>query len=157
MARKDKDSYNEYMRAYMAARYERRRAAAVADLGGCCAKCGSVENLEFDHKRKDNKFKTIAQIWSYSEERFWAEVRKCQLLCQECHQKKSIRQRGMKRNKGVHGTLGNYDRYGCRCPKCRKVKRESVDRYRKMRRARSSSGCSRKGQAPENQSRYRGW
>jgi 5-methylcytosine-specific restriction endonuclease McrA len=123
----------EYMRGYMKDRYRRRKQAAIKFLGGKCAGCGSDQELEFDHKERKTKYKRIARIWSYSEDRFWEEIKKCQLLCRTCHEEKSIKERGMKRNKGVHGTLGNYNRHGCRCDLCKAAKAESNRKYKKGR------------------------
>lgn len=86
---KDKDKYNTYMNSYMKARYEQRRKNAVAKLGGCCIECGSKENLEFDHKKRKTKTKTIARLSSYSKQKFEEELEKCQLLCFDCHLKKT--------------------------------------------------------------------
>lgn len=86
--------YNEYLRLYMIERYKRRRAEAIAKLGGKCAECDSTEELQFDHKDRDTKFKTIARMWSYSEERFWKEIVKCQLLCGEHHHQKTCEDMG---------------------------------------------------------------
>lgn len=107
-------------------RYRRdRRASAIAFLGGACASCGSTTNLEFDHIDPDSKVKAIASMLTASKERFWTEVRKCQLLCSACHLERS-RQIGLLSiapwNKGAHvvrhGTETEY-RAGCRCDACK--------------------------------------
>ncbi|QZE11288.1 HNH endonuclease [Streptomyces phage Forrest] len=77
--------YNASMNAYMKARWERRRALAVEKLGGMCARCGSLESLDFDHIDPQTKTMTIARASSRSESFFWEEVSKCQLLCKPCH------------------------------------------------------------------------
>ena len=118
MAEKNRDTYNAYMRVYMLARYRRRKKAARAFLGGKCVVCGTTRRLEFDHRDRTSKYKVIADMWSYSEKRFWEEVVKCQLLCNKHHRVKSLEERGFKAEKGVHGTAGNYYRYGCRCVRC---------------------------------------
>lgn len=82
-------NYNESMNAYMKRRWAKRKAAAVALLGGKCARCESTENLEFDHIDPNTKIMTVARTSSRSEEFFWTEVKKCQLLCQGHHLIKS--------------------------------------------------------------------
>ena len=88
MPYKDRESYNKYMRKYMLERYHRRRAEALLQLGNQCVSCGvsgNEEALQFHHKDPDNKEFTIAKHSSASEKRFWAEVAKCVLLCEDCH------------------------------------------------------------------------
>jgi hypothetical protein len=84
-------------------------------LGDCCAICGAVDKLQFDHIDPKTKIRTIANILAYREDKFWAEVAKCQLLCIPCHTDKTIIDRGMKH--AVHGGTAMYRR-GCRCRPC---------------------------------------
>ena len=114
-------------------RYRRRRVIAIGRLGGKCTKCGSVENLQFDHIEPAEKSFTITKMWSVSEERFTAELEKCQLLCVTCHQDKTNEQLGRKRAKGTHGTLSSY-RY-CKCDMCKKAAREYSRVYRARKRS----------------------
>ena len=86
--------YNAYLKAYMMERYKRRRLEALLKLGNACAECGSREDLQFDHRDRRTKFKVIARMWSYSEELFWAEIAKCQLLCGEHHHEKTCEELG---------------------------------------------------------------
>lgn len=111
----------------MLLRYYKRKDAAKKFLGGKCVDCGSVENLQFDHKDRKTKEFTIAQLWSVSEKRFWEEVKKCQLLCQKCHIKKTLEDLGQKSAKDTHGTISSY-RY-CRCPVCKKWHSEYSKKY----------------------------
>ncbi len=76
------------MNLYMKRRWIKRRAAAVATLGGKCAVCGATKNLEFDHVDPATKVATIAKASSFSQVRFDAEVAKCQLLCVDHHRAK---------------------------------------------------------------------
>ncbi len=80
---------NDKMNEYMKNRWLKRRAKAIAYLGGKCSSCSATEGLEFDHIDSETKLFTIAKGSSFSEERFWAEVDKCQLLCNDCHVAKS--------------------------------------------------------------------
>jgi len=138
-----RNRYNAYMNAYMKERYRRRRKEALELLGGRCVVCGSRRGLEFDHRDPKSKGRTIAAIWSYAAKRFWAEIIKCQLLCPEHHQAKSLRERGLSRAKGVHGNYQNYQRYKCRCALCRAAwnERNKVykQRYRTKRRVKETT------------------
>lgn len=127
MPRQAKEAYNEYMRDYMLARYKRRMAAAREFLGGKCAKCGATGDLDLDHIDPTTKSFTIARMWSVSDEKFWAEVKKCQLLCSDgtadrCHRAKH-------RKEARHGTW-TRSRAGCQCDVCVEGERERNRRYK---------------------------
>jgi hypothetical protein len=78
------------------------------------------EDLQIDHIDPADKFAEISQLLTYSEKRLQAEPAKCQLLCGECHEDKSISERGQSPARGTHGTLSAY-RY-CGPPKCDECK-----------------------------------
>jgi 5-methylcytosine-specific restriction endonuclease McrA len=127
MANKDREIYKAYMKEYMRSRYNERREKAICKLGGKCVKCGSTTNLQFDHINPEEKSFTIAKKSSINEQDFWKEVEKCQLLCESCHNLKTIEDMGMKPAKGFHGTLSSY-RY-CRCDLCKKAKADYMKTY----------------------------
>jgi hypothetical protein len=83
--RDDPETFREYMREYQRIWIAARRAAFFA--GKVCAKCGNSENLELDHI--DPAVKVSAAIWSWSDERRAIELAKCQVLCHDCHLKKT--------------------------------------------------------------------
>ena len=89
MPLKDKKEYNKYMAEYMLRRYHERREEALFMLGGRCSDCGSTDELEFDHIDPADKSFSIAKMWSVAKHKFDAEIKKCQILCQPCHIKKS--------------------------------------------------------------------
>ena len=126
--RDSRESYNAYMRRYHLKRYYRLRKMAIEYLGGKCAQCDNKTNLELDHKDKETKEIEVSRMLNVSLKAFWAEVKKCQLLCDECHSVKTILESGKKVAKGTHGTLSAY-RY-CKCPLCRAVKSEHNREYR---------------------------
>src|SRR5216117_3200210 len=108
---------NSYMADYMLKRYHERRKEAIESLGGKCIKCGSVENLEIDHIDPKTKSFNFSKIWSFSPEKYSKELEKCQILCKDCHMKKS-REKGsfnkspMIISKGLkHGTVHGYSKY----------------------------------------------
>lgn len=117
---RDKASYNAYMRQYMKDWYDRRHAEAVMALGGHCVRCPETEGLQFDHIDPVTKSMTIAKMWTASEEKFQAELRKCQLLCAPHHLEKTLSERGQRSARGTHGTVSAYAY--CEPPKCEKCK-----------------------------------
>lgn len=90
MSLKNKEEYNSYMKEYMARRWEKRRSDAIEQLGGKCVSCGRVEDLQFDHINSKDKAFYISKNPSIKESIWQEELKKCQLLCQDCHIKKSI-------------------------------------------------------------------
>ncbi len=90
---RDRQKYNSYMNEYMKERWNRRRSKSIALLGGQCVRCGSRDDLEFDHVDPSTKEFTIAKASSFSESRFQAEISKCQLLCSDCHKEKTVEDR----------------------------------------------------------------
>lgn len=58
---------------------------------GPCRECGSKEKLELDHIDPTNKISH--SIWSWGEVRRNEELAKCQILCHDCHTKKSTQYR----------------------------------------------------------------
>ena len=127
-----KENYNRYMRRYFAVRYKKRRLMVVKFLGGKCNKCNCTENLQVDHIDYKNKTFGIDQLWKASEKRFWEEVKKCQLLCKNCHIEKTILERGNKLARGTHGTLSSL-RY-CKCNLCKEAKSKWMREYSKTHR-----------------------
>jgi len=111
MVWKDKTKKAEYQRE----RVRSRRLEYATKLGGKCAKCGSTNQLEFDHI--DPLTKISPKIWSWSIERIEAEILKCQLLCRSCHEQKSVEERNYPERK--HGTNLRYNKDKCRCAECK--------------------------------------
>lgn len=66
----------------------RRKKQCVSLLGGCCQACGykkSLEALEFHHLDPSTKKFGIAGKLMYKWDSLFAEVKKCALLCANCH------------------------------------------------------------------------
>ena len=131
-------SSNEYMREYMNRLYANRRNAAIEKLGGKCVRCGSKEQLQFDHIDPTTKTAEMDRLWATSEKRINEELRKCQLLCSSCHVKKTLKDLGRISAKESHGTLSSY-RY-CKCDDCRAANNKYKAEYK--RRAYNSSSKS---------------
>ena len=123
-------------------RYHQRRGEAFSILGGACVMCGSIENLEIDHRERGKKVFDGTRMTAVSHKKFLAEIKKCQLLCNPCHIEKTVTvDYGRKMARGTHGTLSSY-RY-CRCELCKGAKRKwnqiHAERYNLLRRLRRSS------------------
>lgn len=118
MSYKDPVKQREYQRLWV----KDRRAAFFA--GKTCAHCGSTDRLELDHI--DPAEKTSHRIWSWSWKRILDEASKCQILCSDCHRRKTYEERPVK---AEHGGSGMYRR-GCRCVLCVEWNRDRVRRWR---------------------------
>lgn len=107
----------EYQRRWKA----ERRAEFLAKRGNKCEKCGVIENLEFHHRNKDEKLSH--RIWTWSRQRIEEELRKCDLLCVDCHFSETVKERGYYNY--VHGTHTCYRETKCRCGLCRAANAEA--------------------------------
>lgn len=108
MAYKDKEQQRAYQREFCA---KRRRDWLAAN--GPCRKCGSFEQLEVDHV--DPETKVHHNVWSWSKARREAELAKCQVLCRQCHQRKTAEQNPRPAQHGTHSKQSK----GCNCSPCR--------------------------------------
>ena len=66
----------------------RAKAAAIKYLGGKCQKCGWHGNqaaIQFHHKNPDEKDFIIGNVANKSWDSIKKEMRKCILLCANCH------------------------------------------------------------------------
>lgn len=71
-------------------RRQERRKILIEHLGGKCCGCGTTENLQFDHLDRTQKSFNIGKCLDHSLEKLVAEADKCQLLCYNCHEVKSL-------------------------------------------------------------------
>lgn len=118
---------------------DRKRAQALAYLGGKCSVCGVSESLEFDHIDRATKVYVISRNFN----RRWAvlvqELDKCQLLCKVHHLEKTKRcgetGGGWNRHSEIpHGTVTGYGLpWKCRCELCKTAKREYRQAWAKAR------------------------
>lgn len=73
--------------------YAKNRQYFIDKLGGQCVSCGTTDNLEFDHINPLDKSLNLSGYLASKNacqlEKVLEEVNKCQLLCQECHIKKT--------------------------------------------------------------------
>ena len=101
MTREERDKFNERARQrrasnkhksqeYTKQNYHKRRNQLIEQMGGKCVRCGNTEELEFDHIDKHTKTaKVTSLLASSSLQSAIDEAQKCQLLCRQCHIKKT--------------------------------------------------------------------
>lgn len=83
--------------AWQKARREKFRERVIGYLEEHpCVECGEADPvvLDFDHIDPKTKFKTVSRMLigsCYSWERIEEEIGKCQVLCANCHRKKTHR------------------------------------------------------------------
>jgi len=127
------------MALYMQDRRARRREKLLDMRGNRCEKCGSSEDLEFNHIDRSTKSfglsgKALDTAWS----KILEELNKCELLCRPCHVEYTRGQYESEEilswNKGrrqdtredvelVHGTAKMYTNENCRCTDCKYAKK----------------------------------
>lgn len=119
---KCRECYNFYMKEYQKLRYKKRRDEAIASLGGKCAHCSSVNNLELDHIDASTKTYEIGKIiGGGSKAKVEAELAKCQVLCKDCHITKSYAEGDIYSVDHGGGTSGKKN---CPCTLCKNKKAE---------------------------------
>lgn len=118
-------SYNaEQMRQYMTNYRSTLREEFIDLLGGQCVQCSSTTDLEFDHIDPKTKLFNISGFHK-SREALLAELKKCQLLCSECHKAKT---QALPRTLKGCGSVSSYRR-GCRCAACKHEMLEARHRW----------------------------
>ena len=96
---KDKRLYKdrkEYLKAAASNHRRKKKKKAKELLGGKCSKCGYskyLEVLEFHHKNpEDKEFGIAGNGACTSWERIKKEIKKCILLCANCHRELHVEQ-----------------------------------------------------------------
>lgn len=115
---------NKYMNEYMKKRYKQRRQMAFEILGNKCWKCKSTENLEIDHIYNWDKRFNFAKFWNIAIHKFIKELEYCQLLCQDCHKEKTIKEKSVPHGGGISG------KRNCKCLPCKTKKAEYMKNYK---------------------------
>ena len=124
----------EYMRTYMANRYHNTREKIVELLGGKCSRCGTKKGpWHFDHKDKRKKTMRASDLHSVNDQKFKEEVKNLQLLCRDCHIKKTREAWDYSTPKPRHGTYWMARHYGCKCDACQKAYKEKQKEWREKR------------------------
>lgn len=121
------------MASYMAKRRATRRLKLIEMSGGSCEICGSIENLEFNHKDATKK---VFGLSGAGLDKAWIKIveewEKCELLCQLHHRQHtdnlySDRVLTVWNTDGQilpeHGTIKMYQNQSCRCVDCKYAKK----------------------------------
>lgn len=136
----------EKNREYLRERYRKQQDDFIDHMGGVCIGCGAVDNLQFDHIDPSAKSFTISRLWSMKQlPRVYEELEKCQLLCEQCHIKKSAKE-SSERNAGfTHGTVYGWMKKHCACGSCLGHKRDWQERRNAARRKHGGYGPRKRG------------
>ena len=120
------DRKREYQRNWM----RNRRNSAIDYLGGLCVKCGSSEELEFDHEDPSKKEFNVNALLSRKWEVQKLELDKCQLLCNTCHLGKTVEAIV----EAQHGTAARYASkvHRCRCTECTEAASKAKAEWRRV-------------------------
>ncbi len=114
---------------------EKRRQLGFRILGRQCIKCGSTERLEFDHIDPNTKEINISALMHAPKAVFMKELLKCQVLCKDCHRKKTTQQLYAQPAGEEHGTVSMYKHGKCRCRKCVTAYNKAVRAYKARQKA----------------------
>jgi flagellar biosynthesis GTPase FlhF len=71
-------------------RKRKHKQYLIKMLGGKCLGCGTTKNLQFDHIDRTEKSFCIGSSLASKLEKLVEEANKCQLLCEKCHQHKTL-------------------------------------------------------------------
>lgn len=116
-------------REYFRKRRESRREKFKELLGGKCDICSAKDGLQFDHINPKKKKFRISKYIDSPEKVLMKEVKKCRLLCDKCHRKKTLENQEYGKE-SEHGTIWRYKKHKCRCKKCR----EAMSKYNRSKR-----------------------
>ena len=125
------EEYKAWRRDWQKARYKRLRDEWIAANGPCRA-CGGSNELQIDHIDRLLKERPIE--WSRAKAVVNRELLKCQVLCKECHLKKTIAETP---SKLIHGSPNMYRNGPCRCDRCREAHVAACRLSRERRKART--------------------
>ena len=120
----------EEQRAYQLAWIKARRDEWIKE-NGPCEWCESYVNLEVDHVDSKTKLYNVSSLWSLSKNnpKRVIELAKCQVLCEDCHTKKTNEDQG--NGEYIHGTMLMYHKKRCRCNECKECIKLYFREYRK--------------------------
>lgn len=112
----DKETNKKYLKD----RYKKQRDMFFAYLGGeKCVKCGATENIEIDHINPEEKSFNLGKLWPIKKlPEVFAELDKCQPLCNSCHLSKTIEWSSGKEKGFSHGSYYGWAKKKCECESC---------------------------------------
>jgi len=119
-----KDERKKYQKEYRL----KKKIYWMSLLGNKCSNCGSIKNLEFDHIDRKTKNFSISMMYDKKEIDVIEELKKCQLLCNNCHKEKTKKEWDTGIIKAWR-KLPDHSMYGyskgCRCDICKEAKRKT--------------------------------
>jgi len=84
------ENTKEQRRLYLKERKQSNKKYLIEMLGGKCVGCGATEKIQFDHIDRTKKSFCIGENLASKLEKLIEEANKCQLLCEKCHQHKTL-------------------------------------------------------------------
>jgi hypothetical protein len=84
------ENTKEQRRLYFKERKQSNKKYLIEMLGGKCVGCGATEKIQFDHIDRTKKSFCIGENLASKLEKLIEEANKCQLLCEKCHQHKTL-------------------------------------------------------------------
>jgi hypothetical protein len=124
----------EHLKRYLRERYAAQRRLFLRILGGRCRRCKTRKNLQIDHEDPNNKLFEMGRLWA--EKRLpeaLKELKKCQILCESCHRKKTALENSARMHAKYrkingpdgfkHGTVYGFMKKRCQCAICEAAKR----------------------------------
>lgn len=84
------ENTKEQRRLYLKERKQSNKNYLIEMLGGKCVGCGVTEKIQFDHIDRTKKSFCIGENLASKLEKLIEEANKCQLLCERCHQHKTL-------------------------------------------------------------------
>lgn len=91
---RDRQTLYNIMISYpnMTSQYKKRMKRLHEAFGNKCVKCGSTNDLHFDHIDPSTKVGAIGDLATRNGfDKCYQEALKCQLLCKSCHIKKGVK------------------------------------------------------------------
>lgn len=84
------DKNREHINKKRSERKKNHKQYLIEMLGGKCVGCGTTVNLQFDHIDRKEKLFCIGSSLASKLDKLIVEAKKCQLLCENCHQHKTL-------------------------------------------------------------------
>lgn len=146
-------SMNKFGKEYHLDRYHKTSQKYIQVLGGKCIKCGTDQELQFDHINPSEKKYEINKIINRKENFVLLELAKCQLLCKACHLEKTVSEKITSK----HGSMRTWMHKKCQCNTCNTAKQKYyiVRNERRRKQSASSRGSYSKNPDHGTSARYK--
>ena len=94
---KNKEKRRQQLKAYTQKRRDANRVFVCEYLSQHpCVDCGEddIVVLEFDHVGDDKAINVAQAVWEYGIDRLTAEIDKCEVVCANCHRRRTAARSG---------------------------------------------------------------